>query len=113
MNKVRVTKMEMRTNYNIIKASYCRLQNLLNYEKAIAYSAGINGWSCDYYDINGVIISTGYAPIASDNTNASYELMRDYDDRASEIINSYELDYDTKVKQVKALLSEFIKKAIL
>ena len=63
MLKIRTTKKEVKENYYILGVSYCGLQSLLSYKSPIAYSAGRDGWACDYYDINGVIISTGYSYI--------------------------------------------------
>lgn len=66
MAKYRVTKKEMRATGNkILKIPYCKAQNLLAYCDPYAYSEGAYGWSCDYYDVDGVIISTGYYPIGS------------------------------------------------
>lgn len=62
---------------------YCEGQNLLNYRSPFAYSCGVYGWSCDYYDVNGVLISTGYQPISSKNTlEPNYKLIREFDDKA-------------------------------
>lgn len=41
---------------------YCALQTVLNYEQPFAYSVRREGWACDYYNIDGIVVSTGYAP---------------------------------------------------
>ena len=100
--KLRATKKEMKEGYyKIISIGYCDAQYLLNYENPIAYSSGVDGWACDYYDINGVLISTGYSPLSSKNTLDDYKLIREYDQKASEM--------DTKEERT-ALLHEFISK---
>ena len=100
--KLKATKKEMREGYyKIISIGYCDAQHLLNYQNPIAYSAGNCGWSCDYYDINGVLISTGYAPLSSKNTIDDYALVREYDKKASEVYSADERN---------ALLHEFIAK---
>ena len=100
MNKIRATNREMRDNIYIIGISYCKPQFLLNYESPVAYSNGVYGWACDYYDIDGVIISTGYRYINSKNTKATYEMITSYDDKARFIINNVR-DYHQSKKAVK------------
>jgi hypothetical protein len=107
MNKIHVTKKQMRDNYHILGVSYCKLQFLLNYTSPVAYSTGVYGWACDYYDIDGVIISMGYNPIKSKNIRASYEIIRRYDD-AARLILSNSSNYEKNKEAVKILLSEFI-----
>ena len=111
MNKVKATKSEMKENYYIISAGYCSIQNLLRYENPIAYSSGIYGWSCDYYDIDNVVISTGYSPINSKRTNLSYETIKAYEEKASHIINETKFKWETKKRKVKELLSKMIKES--
>ncbi len=101
MNKIRATKKEMRQNYRILSIGYCDAQYLLNYESPVAYSAGHYGWSCDYYDIDGVIISTGYDTIANKNMKYDYKLIREYDDKARQ--------FNTR-EEIRALLLELLDK---
>ena len=108
MNKIKASKRDMKGNYHIISVSYCGLQYLLRYENAVAYSSGSNGWACDYYDIDNVIVSTGYAPISSKNTNASYELIKKYELKASKIENDYNIDYKIRRQKITKLLKKFI-----
>ena len=62
--KAKVTKKEIRNNYNnIIAIPYCEATYLLRDLSPNFYSYGIYGWCCDYYEIGNVIISTGYSPI--------------------------------------------------
>jgi len=107
--KFKATKKLMNQNYyRVMSVGYCHAQHLLWYEEPIAYSTRAKGWACDYYDVDGVLISTGYAPLSSKNTHASYDLVRQYDDMAL-----YYVETDSYIKrmQVKALLREFISKA--
>lgn len=83
--KFKATRKSMKENYGdrLYAVGYCVLQNLLRYEQPIAYSAGVNGWACDYYELsneNGTIcVSTGYAPVGRD---INYDLCREYDGEA-------------------------------
>ena len=101
MNKIRATKKEMRQNYRVLSIGYCDAQYLLNYESPIAYSCGQNGWCCDYYEIDDVIISTGYDTIASKNMKDDYKLIREYEEKARQ--------FNTK-EEIKAVLLEMLDK---
>ena len=49
---------------------------------AFAYSSRAEGWACDYYTIDNVLISTGYAPLEAKNTRKDYEVYKKYNDLA-------------------------------
>ena len=89
MNKIKATKREMKDNYRVLGIGYCDAQHLLAYKSPVAYSAGVYGWSCDYYDINGIIISTGYNPISSKNMKKDYKLINEYEEKAR-LVNTEE-----------------------
>ena len=110
--KFKATKKAMKDNYHyIISIGYCNAYYLLRDEKPIAYSAGVYGWQCDYYDVDGVLISTGYNTLNNKNTYADYEIINEYETKAEKIISNKEINYETQKQQVKALLKEFIKNA--
>jgi len=101
--KLKATKKEMKQGYyKIISIGYCDAQRLLSWSNPIAYSCGGNGWSCDYHVVDGVLISEGYSPLSAKNTLDDYELVREYENKASDINTKEEHD---------ALLSEFVAKA--
>lgn len=105
--KFKTTKKEMKQGYvKILSIGYCELQNLLYYTSPIAYSSGSNGWCCDYYDIDNVCISTGYSPIGK---TVNYDILKKYDDKASEFIGDYNISHEEKKKKVNNLLLKFIK----
>ena len=104
--KLKTTKSQIKNSFtNIASIGYCDIQYLTYYKRPFAYSCGINGWSCDYYDINNVCLSTGYSPIGQD---VSYELVKKYEMKAQKIVTDYNINYDIKVKKVNKLLTEFI-----
>lgn len=113
--KTKVTKKEMKNRFDkIVCVSYCTLQYLLQYENPQYYSTRAEGWACDYYVINNVLISTGYAPLESRNTKKiSYDTMRSYDDKAREIVYNYKLGYEEQQKQVSELLEKFIEEVTI
>jgi hypothetical protein len=106
--KAKVTKTAVKNSFNtILSIGYCEIQTLTRYKSPFGYSSGINGWSCDYYDIEGVCLSTGYDPIGR---NVDYDLVRKYEAKAQKIVNDYNLDYKIREKRVNKLLIEFINK---
>ena len=106
--KLKTTKKEIKNNSKrILKVGYCAAQNLLNYEEPFAYSSGVYDWACDYYNIDGVIISTGYSPIGEE---VEYNLLKEYETKAKNI--SYNLPYELRKNNTKKLLIEFIKKCL-
>jgi hypothetical protein len=109
VNKIKVSKRAMRENYYILRAGYCKAQYLLKGIDPVAYSVGVYGWACDYYDVEGVVISTGYDPLSSKNIKASYEMINDYDDKAR-LIYGDGGNYQQKIDAIKALRHEFINK---
>ena len=77
--KFKTTKKEMKENYDqILGIGYCNAQHLLKFENPIAYSTRSEGWACDYYDIDGILISTGYAPMDSRNVKKDYNTIISY-----------------------------------
>ena len=104
--KFKVTRKEMREGYGqIISIGYCKAQNLLRYQDPIAYSVGVYGWACDYYDIGGVLISTGYAPIGE---SPDYDVIRKYDLQAEKVSYDYNLSCEERRRRVNDLLNEFV-----
>lgn len=63
--KIRITKKVAKAaSQTLLSVGYCRIQTLIMHLQPYAYSAGVYGWSCDYYALNDkVVISTGYRPI--------------------------------------------------
>lgn len=112
MYKIKAMKKEMSRNYYVISIGYCKAEALLHYEDPVAYSAGSLGWACDYYCINGVVISTGYAPIGSRNTKADYQMIEEYNNKASQIVYNGTNGLEEKQKAVAELLHRFVETAV-
>lgn len=109
MSKYTTTKKAMKEEYKkIIGVGYCSLQNLLSFQEPFAYSTRAEGWACDYYDVGGVLISTGYAPIDSRRTKSTYEICKKYDEAARKILCEFSL-YEEQKEKVNDLLMEYIK----
>ena len=101
--KLKASKKEFK-GLNVLRVGYCKLQYLLQYKQPFAYSSGVNGWSCDYYDLDGVIISTGYQPIGKQVNN---EAVATYEDIARKV-SSGALDYKEKEKLIDNLIKDFV-----
>lgn len=108
--KLKASKRDIKNNSNkVLKIGYCAIQTLLHYQQPFAYSCSQNGWACDYYDVDGITISTGCSPIGD---HVNIKLIVEYEDKAKKIVfNNYNEAYESKVNKVSKLLLEFIQKA--
>lgn len=105
--KLKVSKKEIKSNVisdNLIAIGYCEAQYLLRGKQPFAYSAGVYGWSCDYYQIDGVIISTGYSPTGA---RVDYKLLIKYEDKAAKIAESGDA-WELREKKTAKLLRKFL-----
>ena len=104
--KFKATKKQIKNYYsNIYSIGYCNAQYLLDGISPFAYSTGVYGWSCDYYEVENICISTGYNTIGE---NINYDLVKKYDNKAKAIFNDYNLDYQKRKNKVNKLLIKFI-----
>lgn len=109
--KIQVTKKMIKENYkNIILIGYCNAENMLKEKNATMYSAGVYGWSCDYYIIdNETIISTGYSPIGQEVPS---EVIKKYESKAESIKISNCDDYSEYTKKLEKVLNDFINEVL-
>jgi len=112
MQKFKTTKKEMKNRYDQI-VGISDAQYLLKYEEPIAYSTRVEGWACDYYDIDGILISVGYAPLDSRKTKCNYSLVHGYDEQARDIINDYDKSSEQQREEVTRLLKQFVEEITL
>lgn len=110
--KFRVTQKEIKANFSkIISVPYCSLQNLLNYESPVAYTARREGWAADIYDMGGgVAIATGYAPFG--DIRPPYELLERYEKQAEAICYNHPISWTEQREQLRQLVDEFIAEAL-
>ena len=78
---------------------------MLYFENPIAFTSGVYGWNADIYDINNVAIVTGYRPFG--NIHVDYDIIREYNNRAKELISDNGIEYEKKKELVNDLLLEF------
>lgn len=107
--KFKTTRKAVEKGYrNIIRVGYCDLWYLLHYKNPVAYTCGKDGWNADIYEIDDrVAICTGYRTFG--NIRVDYDLQKEYNDKAREIICSKKFD-DNPREKVEELLKEFINK---
>ena len=113
--KLQTTKTNIKNNFvTVLTAGYCELQYLLNYSNPFAYSSGVYGWACNYYTpstkYNGVCLATGYNTDRLGGKRVNYELVKEYEQKAREIVYNYTLT--NKREALNALIDEFIEKAL-
>ena len=110
MIKLKATKKEMREGYYyILSVGYCGMQSLLKEQRPFAYSAWTEGWACDYYNIDGVLISTGYAPLSNKNMIEDYSIIKEYENKALKI-DELCLPLDERKAKKETLLKEMLNK---
>lgn len=100
--KLKTTRKNIEQNsYMIASVGYCEAQHLLKYKSPFAYSVGVYGWNADYYNIDGVVIATGYRSLPNNKrVNCDYKTVRAFDDRASKAKTAQEIE---------KILGEFVK----
>lgn len=104
--KLKTTNKQIKANFNtVISIGYCDAQYLLSYKRPFAYNCGVDGWNCDFYEINNVCISTGYRTIWE---KLDYNLLSNLENKARFICLDYNLDTETKKIKLDLLLEELI-----
>jgi hypothetical protein len=101
--KIQTTKKSFK-GLNVLHVGYCKLQHLLKHRQPFAYSVGVYGWACDYYQLNGFIVSTGYQPIG---LHIDFAIIEAYEDNARAILENRSTDYETKRIQLDDLIADF------
>lgn len=111
--KYHTTKKEIKNNYNrILGIGYCQAHHLLKWINPVSYCSGVYGWSCDNYDIDGVMISTGYNYIGSVNMQCDYDKLKAWDKMAAELQDKLKRDHtkswQDKKDEMQRLLIDFV-----
>ena len=106
--KLKATKKEMREHYwYILSVGYCEMQSLLNEQRPFAYSSRAEGWACDYYEVDDVLLSEGYAPLSNKNMTEDYSTIKEYENKALKI-DELCLPYNEKKEKKETLLKEML-----
>lgn len=81
---------------------------LLSYRSPSFYNCGVYGWNWDCYSIGSVALLSGYRNFVG--YRVSYDLQHEYNEKAREIVNDWNISSEEKIERVDALLHEFIDK---
>ena len=100
------TKAIRNGSVNVKCAGYCDLCHLLQYHEPIAYTCGVYGWNYDVYEVYGVTICTGYRGMPGTRLDG----IAEYDRKAREIVDNWDISYNEKREKVENLLKEFCEK---
>ena len=107
MRVSRTTRKNIAKWFTCYGCGYGDLQYLLKYQNREYYTAGVYGWNFDVFTFSGdYAITTGYRGMVH-HVDRNYELEREYDKKAHDIIYSHSEDAPEKVN---ALLEEFLRK---
>lgn len=95
---------------NIISIGYCDIQHLLTYVDPNYYTSGVYGWNADIYMFNDCMIVTGYRPFG--NIHPDYLLIREYDQKAQDILRDCTIMEDERRERMHVLLDAFLDKCL-
>ena len=93
---------------SIISVAYSDAWHLLRGLEPFAYNAGVYGWNCDYYAFDNACICTGYRP----HGKSVHSITREYEQKARKIWDNRKYKYETKIRKIAALRSEWIYTAL-
>ena len=113
MGKIKTTRREIKENFKCFGFGYCALQGILYFENPRFYTCGVYGWNFDAYIIEHkgqeICLTTGYrSMVYNDIQNISYDIVKEFDNKASKIIYDNTISYENKKIVINDLLHEFI-----
>ena len=95
----------------VLSIGFCNIQTLLDHIARDGWTESrAYGWRSDIYFIDGVIISTGYAPVTG--IKVPYDLTKKYENQALAIYENIGMDCQEKENKVNSLLSDFINEVL-
>lgn len=106
MKKLKIRRADA-TGTKTLKIGYCQAQNLLSMSEPFGFNSGVYGWNFDSYEVNGVVINTGYRGMPG--VSVDYELLKRYELEAEKIIYNYSRPYEERRQALQNLLIAFIK----
>ena len=107
MLKMKITNKTIKNSYReVYAAGYCELWYLLKCIEPRYYTSGVYGWNADIYEYDyNSIISTGYR---STGKRIDVNLCREYNKKAREIWDNFNLKYEEQKEQCQKLLDDFM-----
>ena len=111
MAKAKTTRKWINENFYCVSFGYCELQYLLTFQEPRFYTCGVYGWNFDAYTFGDYAITTGYRGMISNvktPIDRNYNTVRDYNEKAKEIIKDTSIEYEDRKKKVNELLKDFL-----
>lgn len=104
---IQTTRKELVRNYGNggLAVGYCDAYALLKYEGKRAFTAGVYGWNFDAYDVDGVLICTGYRGMIGKQP----KFLAKYEKKARSIVDNWDLSFDKKQKRIAKLLRAWVR----
>lgn len=109
MAKCKITRKWIEQNYTCVSVGYCGLQYLLSFQSPQYYTCGVYGWNCDVYTFGNYAITTGYRGMISHIDGLGYERTRDYELKALNIRNNWNISVEEQRRHINSLLAEYLK----
>ena len=88
----------------VFSVGYCGAWHLLSGINRFAYNSGVYGWNCDYYNLDGVIICTGYRPHGRD----CRDITDKYEKIATAVYENRALTWEDTRAQLDAIRAQWI-----
>ena len=89
-----------------VQVGYCDAYYLLKARAPFAYTCGVYGWNFDAYDLDGLILTTGYRNMIGTNVG---DVLRRYEEKAEKVCLNYPkyITYDEMRYSLDDLIDEF------
>ena len=112
MQKLQATRKDIKARYNrIFNVGYCNMPYLLTGIEPSFYNCGVYGWNWDAYEIeDNICIITGYRNTLGVDVDSKQ--LREYEEKAREIRNDWNKNYQEQVDLIKELREKFIKEVL-
>ena len=107
--EAKVTRKWIASNFTCCGVGYCALQYLLWFQSKKFYTTGVYGWNFDAYTFGTCCITTGYRNMIH-HVEVEAENVKEYENKAMEIIKDSSLSYEEQKNKVNALLKQFLEK---
>ena len=108
--KYKTTRRDLLKNYypeQSLAVGYCDAQFLLRGFEPRSYTCGIYGWNFDAYEIEGILITTGYRNLIGKPA----QFVREFEEKARKILSWDNPDsYEKKQNKVRKLCLKWLKK---
>lgn len=104
--KIKITNKELRKNFSrVYNMNSIGVDNILRLFTPFAYTCGVYGWNADYYNIEGIIVGSGYRSVVGE-TIKDTKLIKKFealDKRVNELLKNKWADVNFNKKKQRAM----------